>query len=190
MAVFELIIISFSAIFLLLLYKIDKLILKKYVITFIGVLIFEYFTQALWTNQHLEPWAYLYLDVSWVMTLAWTTLIAVSRAVVEAYLPQLQECGRFLLSLVIIAFIGILIEATVLHLGFRAYSSAVIESLSGLTMFTIAPIELLYYIPVFSALVLAFSRYWEINLFGTALSPASASEDAKPSRSKAKGRKK
>src|SRR6266550_743159 len=40
-----------------------------------GVFLFELFTSPMWHNEHLGRWAYVYCDVSWVLTLGWTTLL-------------------------------------------------------------------------------------------------------------------
>ncbi len=97
MVLFELSVISLSIIFLLILKKLDKDILRKFGIVFIAVLLFEYFTQALWLNVNLERWAYLYLDVSWIITLGWATIIVVSMAIINLYFPRYSERSRFLL---------------------------------------------------------------------------------------------
>jgi MFS family permease len=163
MVLFELSVISLSIIFLLILKKLDKDILRKFGIVFIAVLLFEYFTQALWLNVNLERWAYLYLDVSWIITLGWATIIVVSMAIINLYFPRYSERSRFLLYLIIITIIGLVAEAVVVNLGIRQYSSAVKDVLIGYNILGGVPIEVLYYIPVFMALVLSFSRYWEIS---------------------------
>ena len=85
MAVFELSVIVISIAFLLLTHKLYKSIWKKYGIIFCGVLLFEYFTQALWINKGLEAWSYLYLDVNWLITLGWSTIIIVCMTLVNAH---------------------------------------------------------------------------------------------------------
>ena len=62
--------------------------------------------------------------------------------------------------------IGIAAEEVVLGLGIRAYSEAVRSVLSGMKIWR-APIETLYYIPVFMTLVVSFARYWEINMISS-----------------------
>ncbi|MDO8459801.1 MAG: hypothetical protein Q7S74_01705 [Nanoarchaeota archaeon] len=76
MVSFEILIIVSSLGALFLLQQNDKNAWKKYIITIIGVLLFEYFTQALWLNKNLASWSYLYLDVNWVLTLAGCPIIS------------------------------------------------------------------------------------------------------------------
>ena len=168
MALFELGVLVISLTFLVILRKIDKHILRKFGITFIAVLLFEYFTQPLWLNVNLEKWAYLYLDVSWIITVGWTTIILVSMSIVDLYFSKESELERFLFYFFPICFIGVLSEATVLYLGIRKYPAEIVQTLSGHTILGIVPVEALYYIPVFMALVISFSRYWEIS-FGESI---------------------
>ena len=163
MTLFELGVIVICLAFLTLLKKLDSHILRKFGITFIAILLFEYFTQPLWLNVNLERWAYLYLDVSWIITLGWTTIILVSMTIIDIYFPKDSELERFLFYFIPITIIGIIAEASVLYLGIRKYPQAVLETLSGKTLLGIVPIEALYYIPVFMALVISFARYWEIS---------------------------
>jgi len=162
--IFEIGVILISLTILLFLYKLDKHSLKTYGLIFLGVLLFEYFTQALWLNKNLEPWAYLYLDVSWIITLGWSTIIIASKKIVELYFPTWKAPVKFLSSLVLVTIIGYFAEATVLGLGIREYSSAVLNIASGVKI-GLVPIEALYYIPVFITLVLTFAAYWQTLLF-------------------------
>lgn len=163
--IFELAILVLVGVFLLILYKLDSKIIKKFLIACVAVLLFEYFTQALWINLKLQKWAYLYLDVSWILTIGWAGIIVVSMNLVELYLPKMKEYLKYIISLVIISLVGILAEWVVLYLEIRKYTPVVQESLSGITVgYGLLPIEIFYYIPVFMALVTSFVRYWEINL--------------------------
>ncbi|MBU0628436.1 MAG: hypothetical protein KKC75_04550 [Nanoarchaeota archaeon] len=158
--IFERSVITIAIVFLLILIKIDKDSLRKFGIILVAVLLFEYFTQALWLNKNLEPWAYLYLDVSWIIAIGWATIILVSIKIIDLYFSNLSERRRFFFYLVPITIIGIVAEGVVLGLGIREYSSAVQRMLSGIVLWNV-PIEALYYIPVFMVLVISFTGYWE-----------------------------
>ena len=158
--IFEISVITLALVFCLIIFKSDKDIFKKFGLAFIAITLFEYFTQSLWLNKGLEPWAYLYLDVSWIIGLGWTTIIIVSRSLIEMYFPYLTEKLKFFIKLAVIGIIGFFAEWVVLGLGIREYSEAVNKTLSGI-MIGPVPIEAIYYIPVFMALVLSFSLYWE-----------------------------
>ena len=163
MVVFELSVLVICLTFLLVLRKLDKDILRKFFITCIAVFLFEAITNAMWLNLNLEKWAYFYGDLSWVITIGWSTIIIVSISIIDLYFAKKSELGRFIFYLVPVSIIGLIAESVVLNLGIRSYPSSVKDSLSGHTILGIVPIEALYYIPVFMTLVIAFSRYWEIS---------------------------
>lgn len=153
-----------TIVFLLFLYRFNNKILKIYCLTFVAVLVFEYFTQALWLNKNLAPWAYLYLDVSWIITLGWSTIIVVSGELVNSYIKTSNVKLKFLFNVIIVSIIGFFAEWVVLGLKIREYSVSALNVMSGVKIGPV-PIEALYYIPAFIILVLAFSIYWEENLF-------------------------
>jgi hypothetical protein len=82
----------------------------------------------------------------------------------------LGEGVRFLLYLLVLVPLVLIAENVVVGLGIRHYSPEVQEVLSGYRI-GLVPIEALYYVPVFMALVLAFSRYWGFVIDDAALVP-------------------
>ena len=169
--IFELSILILIGVFLLILNKLDSKVFRRFGLAFVAVLLFQYFTQALWLNLNLEPWAYLYLDVSWILTVGWAGIIVVCLQLIELYFPNLSEKARYALSVVSIGIVGFFAEWVVVGLGIRDYPDAVKEGLSGILLgYGKVPIEALYYIPVFMVLMVAFVRYWEIN-FDTKVIP-------------------
>ncbi len=162
--IFELAVLVLVGVFLLLLHKLNIKATRRFIIAFIGVLIFQYFTQALWLNQNLEKWSFLYLDVNWILTVGWAGIIVVSMSLVNLYFPSLKEWSKYIISLLLISIVGFLAEWVVVGLKIRYYSPAVKEVLSGIMLgYGKVPIEALYYIPVFMALITSFVRYWEIS---------------------------
>jgi FlaA1/EpsC-like NDP-sugar epimerase len=162
--IFEISILILVSVFLLLLYKLDSKVFRRFGLAFVAVLLFQYFTQALWLNLNLEPWAYLYLDVAWILTVGWAGIIVVCMQIIELYFPKLPEKARYLFSIILIGIVGFFAEWVVVGLGIRDYPQLVKEGLSGILLgYGKVPIEALYYIPVFMALMVAFVRYWEIN---------------------------
>ncbi len=161
--IFEISIISLVALFLLILYKLNNKVLRRFGLAFVAVLLFEYFTQALWLNHNLEPWSYLYLDINWILTIGWAGIITVCMELINLYLPNLTERFRYVISVIFIGIIGFFAEWVVVGLEIRFYPEAVKQSLSGIMLgYGKVPIEALYYIPVFMALMVSFVRYWEI----------------------------
>ena len=164
MVLFELAIIVLALVFLLILYKIDNKVLRRFFLVFIGILLFQYFTQALWLTKNLEPWTYLYLGVNWIITIGRSTMVIVSMAIVDIYFSRYSEKIRFLLYLVLLTISGVFAEAMTVAQGNIQYHPALKEVFSGYTILGSVPVEALYYIPVFMMLVISFVRYWELAL--------------------------
>ncbi|PIR73535.1 MAG: hypothetical protein COU40_02230 [Candidatus Moranbacteria bacterium CG10_big_fil_rev_8_21_14_0_10_35_21] len=143
--------------------KIEKRILLKFLTVAVGIFIFESFTHPLWVNAHLGSWAYMYRDVSWVLTIGWTALVLVPVSVIDKFYGRLEEWKRFIMYLFSITFLGVLGETAVVNLGIRSYAPETIELISGryISLLNI-PWDALYYTPVFMALVVGFYKYWEL----------------------------
>ena len=162
MVYFELLVIVATLVIFFFLRKSQTNLIRNYIITIIAVLIFEYLTSDLFVNTGLEFWAYLYKDVSWIITLGWANIIIVSIAIIDKVFQKISEGKRFAVQLIFITIVGLLAEMYVRFLGIREYTELAQKSLSGVMIGNI-PIEALYYIPVFMALVISFKRYWEIS---------------------------
>lgn len=134
-------------------------LLWKFLATAAGVMIFEFFTAPLWRNSKLGSLGYVYHDVSWILTLGWTVLILGAITAVNEVVPQLSEAKRYLLTLLFLLGLVLAAENVVVGLGIRDYAPEVYAVLSGYKI-GVVPVEALYYVPVFTALVVAFARYW------------------------------
>ena len=69
--IFEIAVILITFLLIFFLKKFNKKIIRRFWLAFVGVLIFELLTHPLWINTGLESWAYLYKDISWIITLCW-----------------------------------------------------------------------------------------------------------------------
>ena len=136
----------------------------------LGVLIFQLFTAPMWNNDHLGPWAYLYRDVSWVLTLLWSTLFLVLLEGIDRLLPRWRAWKRFTLALLLITLVALPIELLLVRLGVRSYAPEVLEAVGPWRLAGV-PLEFLYYVPVFAALVLGFYRYWSLVIDDALLIP-------------------
>ena len=147
----------------------DKLPSKLFAMG-VGVLTFELFTGPMWINERMGPWAYLYNDLSWILTLGWTTLILGVVVLVDRYLPTWRAPQRF--AAYILALLGPIaaLEVLVVKLGIRSYSPEVRDATCGVTIQG-APIEILFYAPVFTSLVITFYKYWSFVIDQAALIP-------------------
>jgi hypothetical protein len=147
----------------------DK-IWQRYAIMAIGVFIFEFFTSPMWNNYHLGPWAYVYQDVSWILTIGWSALILSTVILVDHFLAQRREWQRFVFYLVALTILVFIFEAIVIGLGIRSYAPEVEAVLLGPRIVNV-PIEGFYYIPVFTALVISFYKYWSLVLDDELVAP-------------------
>lgn len=142
----------------------------RLVLMVVPVLGFELFTAPMWDNAHLGRWAYLYRDVSWVLTLVWSVLFLTVVELVERALPHWRFLPRFLLSLALITLLSVPLELVLVALGVRGYAPEVREAAIGGFVAGV-PVAILYYVPVFAALVLSFHYYWRWALEGAAVLP-------------------
>jgi hypothetical protein len=167
---FELFIISgwIASFFVLARFK-DK-IWQRYALMAAGVFIFEFFTSPMWNNYKLGPWAYVYQDVSWILTIGWSALILSTVILVDHFFVRLRAWQRFGLYLGILTGLVFIFEAIVIGLGIRSYAPEVREILLGYSIANV-PVEGFYYIPVFMALVISFYKYWSLFLDDEPVAP-------------------
>ncbi|MFM7549514.1 MAG: hypothetical protein ACKO8I_11735 [Cyanobacteriota bacterium] len=128
----------------------------------------------MWHNHRLGWWAYLYRDVSWVLTLAWSTLFLVVVELGDRLLPRWRAWKRYLLDLVVITLVALPFELLLVRFGVRSYAPEVLDAAGSARLGGVAggvPLALLYYVPVFASLVLGFYRYWSFVLDDALLIP-------------------
>ncbi len=135
-----------------------------------AVLVFEIFTGPMWRNLHMGRWAYLYQQTSWILTLGWTALILSASVWIDHRCAFRTELARFGLKLAALTPAVFGFEVLLGTLGLRSYAPEVWESVSGFTVAGV-PIEALYYVPVFLALILGFHGYWSYVIEGEAVVP-------------------
>ena len=169
---FEIIIILGVVLSIFLFSKIKNKAIYHFAILAIGVFIFEFFTNPLWLNYHLGRLAYVYQDVSWVLTLGWSAIILFGIFLTEKYFSNYTELRKFVVTLTFVTILGLLGETAVVNLGIRNYSSEVQQIINGayLPLLNI-PLAALYYIPVFMALVISFYKFWSVFLEKGAVAP-------------------
>ncbi len=136
----------------------------------VGMLIFEMFTGPMWLNERLGKFAYVYTDVSWILTIGWTTMILGVVLLVDRWKPEWSAAKRYFLYLGALLPLVVIAEIGVVNLGVRSYAAEVLDATSGVRILNV-PLEVLYYVPVFSALVITFYKYWGLVIEGTPLIP-------------------
>lgn len=134
-------------------------VLLRFAIMACGVLIFELFTAPMWRNLKMGSWAYLYQQVSWILTLGWSTLILSVIVLVDHFASAKRELLRFAIYLIILTPVVFGFEVVLGALGLRHYSPEVMQTVCGI-QFLGVPIEALYYAPVFISLIIGFYKYW------------------------------
>ena len=158
--IFELIIVLVTILLYFFMKKQNhKNVLKKLLVLFIGVLLFEIMSEPMWNNYFLNNWAFLYNDVSWIITLGWMNIFMISILVVDHFYKKYSEKTKFWLYLLFVTIITLPIEIILLKVGIRDYSVVLTNTLSGINIpFTLAPIEILIVIPMIAALVIPFYK--------------------------------
>jgi hypothetical protein len=162
--IFEIIILVLTISLLIYLYSKNKDSLKFYIFIAVGVLLFEYFTQALWINRNLESWAYLYLDVSWILTIMWADVIIFTLFLVERFNAKSTELKKFFTSVALVTIFVMAIEWILIRTGVRWYPEAILKLYDSTPrLFGIMPLHEIIYVFSFIGLILAFAKYWQIN---------------------------
>ena len=138
--------------------------LKRFGWILLGVFLFEFSTQVLWINEGLWRFTYVAYDrigphLNWLISLGWTLIVFYAWLLVDRF-DLSKEWKRFTYRLVAVTVISILAEGVVLNLGIRSYGPEVQQLLSGYKIPALGvPIEALYYVPAFMALVLGFVSF-------------------------------
>jgi hypothetical protein len=167
---FELFVFASFGTAMFILPKIKDKLWQRFLVMALGVLIFELFTAPMWNNHKMGQWAYLYHDVSWILTAGWTTLILSVVLVVDKLLPDTKEWQRFGLYLGILLFAIIPLEIWTVNIGIRGYAPEVLDTTSGTKLLGV-PIEILYYTPVFTGIIISFYKYWSFVIDDVPLVP-------------------
>jgi len=168
--IFEVFIIMSVLCLLPILAKYTKKILLKFFIVALGILIFEFFTNPMWLNYKMGSWAYIYQDVSWILTIGWSIMVLSVVVITDKVFSSLKEWYRFGIYLVVLTVLVLIFESVVIKLGIRSYPPEVQEISYGYFFFG-APIGTLYYIPVTLALIIGFYKYWSFLIDGKNLIP-------------------
>jgi hypothetical protein len=136
---------------------------KKLILTFIGVFLFELMIEPMVTNAKLPSWSYIYRDISFIMSGLWILIIWASTSIVDHFFIHFNLTRRFILYLAISALIATPLEALLIDNGYRIYGPTATSNFSGVKSIIFnVPIEVIFAIPMYLALIIGFIRYWEI----------------------------
>lgn len=169
---FEFLILFCTAFLLITVSKLQKKVLERYSIIFIGVSLFELFTAPMWNNNRMGPWAYIYLDISWILSLGWSSLIFYVTFLVDHYYKKHKQLYRFAWYLLVLIPMVLVFESAAVRIGIRSYAPEVLKVINNQYIpFLDVPLAALYYVPVFMTLVISFYKYWNLMLSHTLLIP-------------------
>jgi hypothetical protein len=149
--------------------------LRTLVLSVIGVVLFELMIEPVVRNVGLPGWSYFYKDLSFLMTGGWVLILWIAVTVVEWRLPHWDLAHRFGLSLIFVAAIATPIEGWLIETGVREYGASANANFTGLTIpWTPIPVEVVFAIPMYFALILSFVRFMQILEFDPAGGKAAA----------------
>lgn len=160
---FEVFILALAGFALWWMWKNEKKGAQQFLVAAGGLFIHQFFTSPMWHNYKMGRWAYIYQDISWISTLAWATFITAVMIFVDRFFSRLKDWQRFPLYLAFLAPLAMFYEAALLKLGVSGYAPEVGQVLSGRELFG-TPVEGFFYVPVFMALVVSFTKYWTFYL--------------------------
>jgi hypothetical protein len=144
--------------------------LKRFFIMSIGIVLFQLFTAPMWNIHHLGMFGYIYMDVSWVITLFWSTLLLLITTIIDKKYKFLKEYQRFIVSIPPVLILGIVFEILLSTLSIRYFAPEILSTSSG--MVGSLPIEILFYLPVFAGIVISFYKFWVLILSSVLLVPS------------------
>jgi len=138
-----------------------KNVTRKFIILFVGVILFEIISEPMWLNTGFDSWAYIYGDITWVLTLGWVNAFMLAILGVDYFYGELSEKKKFFLYLLFISALVIPAEAFMISLGVRGYAEFLLETMrSGIVIPVLyLPLESIYAVPIFCALILSFYKY-------------------------------
>ena len=139
--------------------------LRTLAVSVVGVILFELMVEPIVRNEGFPRWSFFYKDVTIVLTGFWVVVLWLSTNLVDRFLIHWDLAHRFLAYLGATALLAIPVESWLIASGHRVYGPSAVANFSGLTLpWTQVPIEVVFAIPLYFALVVGFIRYVEIAL--------------------------
>jgi hypothetical protein len=136
-------------------------VIRKFGILLLAVLLFQIMAEPMWINSNLHSWAYIYGNVSWVLAFGWVSIFLISFLVVDSIFRKTSEKVKFWLYLLVVTLITVPLESLILNMGIRTYALFLSETFGGFMIpLTQVPIEVLVAVPMISALVIPFYKYF------------------------------
>jgi hypothetical protein len=135
-------------------------ILRKFLILFVSILLFEIMSEPMWNNSGFQSWTYIWQDITWVITLGWIGIFMFTFLFVDYAFPTTSEKKKFWIYLLFLEAIVVPIESILLISGVREYAPILANTLSGYMIpLTQVPLEAVFAIPLFTTLIICFYKY-------------------------------
>lgn len=165
--IYQILVVIFVVTTLIVLSKYNKNILKHFFIASVATIIYDFFTAPLKFNLHLGQWGYIYHTVSWVFPLGFATMVILSAFLVDKYFSKSKELVKFAISLSLLVLFSLLVEKfIVVPLGIRSFPPETISAFSSdrIKFLWNTPLLEILYLPVYLSLVLAFYKYFSLEV--------------------------
>jgi hypothetical protein len=138
-------------------------LLRNLVISYVGVLLFELLVGAMVDNVGFPSWSYIWRDITFLLTGGWMLVILITTWLVDKYFINKSLVEKFVLYLTFGTIIIAPFEAWLIHSGHRVYLESTVNNFSGFVIPGLSiPVEVIFAVPFYLALVVAFLRYWAI----------------------------
>jgi len=138
---------------------------RNLIISFVGVLLFELLVGAMVDNVNFPAWSYIWRDITILLSGGWVLVILIVTWLVDKYFINRSLTERFVLYLAFATVIIAPIEAWLIHSGHRVYLPSTVGNFSGFVIPGLnIPVEVIFAVPFYLALAVAFIRYWAIIL--------------------------
>lgn len=138
-----------------------KKVWKHFLFMLLAILLFMMMSEPMYRNPDLDSWAYLYRDVAWTVILGWTDIFLISIILVNKFTKQYEEKIRFWFYLIAVTVVTVIVESVLLLTSIREYSPILTDTFSGSVIpFTTVPIEVVMAIPILTALIIGFYKYF------------------------------
>ncbi len=133
---------------------------RKFLILFFSVLLFEFMSEPMWNNSGFQNWAYIWQDITWVITLGWVGIFMFTFLIVDYAFRTTSEKKKFWIYLLVLEAIVVPLESALVISGIRGYAPILADTLSGYMIpLTVVPIEAVYAVPLFTSLIICFYKY-------------------------------
>ena len=154
-----------------------KFFVWKFLSLAVGVFFFEGISWALWINSNLGESAYIHNDISWVMTLAWASIIMFVKMAYDTFqkklpwvlsrtklkkLEHFELIKEFTLITVISSVLWWIFVMYLKSIWVFSYSPEIQVLVESGTQVFGRPLEAIVYLPVFIFTVYSFFKYWEL----------------------------